>query len=166
MAEQLAGGYYDAAETTVHYARTEGLIQMPVGAARADGSVPCRVARVHAPMMTKVVTVLVSKQGGLPVLPNHIPNDTNLALLDATISAVVPEVRAMGTGHGWAQACTYRYAMRKPLQFGKDDLPLGVHPYETANPQEARIPASQFRNLLDGHAGNANQLPPQQLTAT
>ncbi len=167
MPEQLQGGYYDHSEITVHYTRSEGLLQMPVGAARVDGSVPCRVARVHAPVMTKVVTVLVSKEGGLPRLPNHIPNDTNLVLMEAQVSIVVPEVRVTGAGHSWAQACTYIYAMRKPLQFGKDDLPTGIQPYSIGNPQENRIPASSFQNnLLDGHAGNANQLPPQQLTAT
>ncbi len=166
MPENLRGGYYDECGIGVAYERDEGLVQMPVGAARADSSVPCRIARVHAPIMVKVVFVTATKKGGPPTLPNYVPDDTNLVLMGVAVANAVPVLLPSGAGHTWAVTATYRYAMRKPLVFGKDELPLGMQPYEFGAPATNRLPASQFKNLLDGHAGAPNQLPPQQLLAT
>src|SRR5256885_1013706 len=130
MSENLQGGYYDGVEIVVNYARDEGLIQQPVAAAKVDGSVPCRISRVHAPMMQKIVTVVATKRGSPPTLPNYVPNDPNLVALREEVTAAVPVLLTSGMAHAWQMACTYFFAMLKPLTFGKDNLPLGIQPYE------------------------------------
>ncbi len=165
MAEDFEGGFYDEAHATVAYERDEGLVQMPVGAARADGTVPCRIARVAAPLMTKVVFVVAVKKGGPPAMPQYVPNDPNLVLLGVSLGAIVPVILPLGEGHSWAITAVYRYAMRKPLTFGKDTLPLGIQPYEAGASSENDLPASIFRNMLSGLEGPPSTLGASKLIA-
>ena len=170
---QYSDNIYNEYRVDVHYETDMGVIQAPVSAGTYYGSslggqttsypsqaVSSSFMQAYTPMTKKVVTWTAQRFGEVPVIPDPVPQDTNLVLLHQKYQLTAPEVMADTETEIYHASGTYYYGLKNPQKPG-DVLKTGSLPWTTLT-----FGQGEYDEWADGILDNTGQNPVSQLGGT
>jgi len=123
------------------YIFNNGVIQGPI---MATGQVKCKAISYAAPFSVKEVAWSATRSGMPPYLPHPTPTDSNMVLLNYTLSPMSCLIQEDGVTRDFSCSGVYNYILTTPIDINNAAYRWGSPDFDTTPPDLNVIRSFQF----------------------